>query len=103
VKTAINFLAALIKAVPYRIHTVLTDNGVQFGETAFSTAQARPPATGCTCSIVSAASTRSSIARAIRFFEQAQFERLLGVISLHQRIRSRGVSPAKMEIRASWA
>jgi transposase-like protein len=25
------------------------------------------------------------------------------LISLHQRIRSRGASPAKMEIRASWA
>jgi IS30 family transposase len=24
------FLVALIKAVPYRIHTVLTDNGIQF-------------------------------------------------------------------------
>ncbi len=32
VKTAVNFLAALIEAVPYRIHTVLTDNGVQFGD-----------------------------------------------------------------------
>jgi transposase InsO family protein len=32
VKTAVNFLAALIKAVPYRIHTVLTDNGIQFGD-----------------------------------------------------------------------
>src|SRR5712675_1893180 len=28
VKTAVNFLAALIKSVPYRIHTVLTDNGI---------------------------------------------------------------------------
>ena len=25
-------LAALIKAVPYKIHTVLTDNGIQFGD-----------------------------------------------------------------------
>jgi transposase InsO family protein len=32
VKTAVNFLAALIKAVPYRIHTILTDNGIQFGD-----------------------------------------------------------------------
>jgi hypothetical protein len=24
------FLIALIKAVPYKIHTVLTDNGIQF-------------------------------------------------------------------------
>jgi hypothetical protein len=32
VKTAVNFLAALIKAVPYKIHIVLTDNGIQFGD-----------------------------------------------------------------------
>jgi transposase-like protein len=32
VKTAANFLAALIGAVPYKIHIVLTDNGVQFGD-----------------------------------------------------------------------
>ena len=30
VKTASTFLEALIKAIPYKIHTVLTDNGVQF-------------------------------------------------------------------------
>ena len=30
VKTTAGFLAALIEAVPYRIHTVLTDNGIQF-------------------------------------------------------------------------
>jgi len=30
VKTATGFLAALIEAVPYKIHTVLTDNGIQF-------------------------------------------------------------------------
>lgn len=30
VKTAAGFLEALIDAVPYQIHTVLTDNGVQF-------------------------------------------------------------------------
>ncbi|MEW5424057.1 IS481 family transposase [Amorphus sp. 3PC139-8] len=29
-RTASAFLEALIKAVPYRIHTVLTDNGIQF-------------------------------------------------------------------------
>ena len=28
--TATHFLKALIKAVPYKIHTVLTDNGIQF-------------------------------------------------------------------------
>src|SRR6202171_6547249 len=32
VKTAANFLEALISAVPYKIHTVLTDNGIQFGD-----------------------------------------------------------------------
>lgn len=32
VRTAVAFLAALIEAVPYSIHTVLTDNGVQFGD-----------------------------------------------------------------------
>ena len=30
VHTAAAFLTALIAAVPYKIHTVLTDNGVQF-------------------------------------------------------------------------
>jgi transposase InsO family protein len=30
VKTAATFLEALIEAVPFKIHTVLTDNGVQF-------------------------------------------------------------------------
>lgn len=32
VKTAAGFLEALIEAVPYKVHTVLTDNGVQFGD-----------------------------------------------------------------------
>ena len=31
-KTASAFLVALIKAVPYKIHTILTDNGIQFAE-----------------------------------------------------------------------
>ncbi len=30
VRTAVTFLEALVEAVPYRIHTILTDNGVQF-------------------------------------------------------------------------
>lgn len=30
--TAVRFLEALIKAVPYRLHTVLTDNGIQFAD-----------------------------------------------------------------------
>ncbi len=29
-KTAWEFLAHLLKAIPYRIHTILTDNGIQF-------------------------------------------------------------------------
>jgi transposase-like protein len=32
VKVASGFLQALIEAVPYQVHTVLTDNGVQFGD-----------------------------------------------------------------------
>jgi hypothetical protein len=32
VTTASGFLKALVDAVPYRIHTVLTDNGIQFGD-----------------------------------------------------------------------
>jgi transposase-like protein len=32
VKSAVGFLQALIEAVPYTIHTVLTDNGIQFGD-----------------------------------------------------------------------
>ena len=32
VKTAASFLEALISAAPYTIHTVLTDNGIQFGD-----------------------------------------------------------------------
>ena len=32
VHTAAAFLTALVDAVPYKIHTVLTDNGVQFGD-----------------------------------------------------------------------
>ena len=31
-KTAWEFLEHLPKAVPYRIHTILTDNGIQFAE-----------------------------------------------------------------------
>lgn len=31
-KTASAFLHALVEAVPYRIHTVLTDNGIQFAD-----------------------------------------------------------------------
>jgi transposase InsO family protein len=31
-QTAVRFLKALIAAVPYRLHTVLTDNGIQFAD-----------------------------------------------------------------------
>ena len=31
-RTAMEFLDAVIEAVPYKIHTVLTDNGIQFSE-----------------------------------------------------------------------
>jgi transposase InsO family protein len=31
-QTAVRFLEALIAAVPYRLHTVLTDNGIQFAD-----------------------------------------------------------------------
>ncbi len=31
-RTASEFLEHLLKAVPYRIHTILTDNGIQFAE-----------------------------------------------------------------------
>lgn len=31
-KTAWEFFEHLLKAVPYRIHTILTDNGIQFAE-----------------------------------------------------------------------
>lgn len=32
VQTAVDFLDALVEAVPCRIHTVLTDNGIQFAD-----------------------------------------------------------------------
>ena len=48
-------LANLIAAVPYEIHTVLTDNGIPF------THKPGPPATACTASTASVATTASSI------------------------------------------
>ena len=30
--TAVAFLEALIQAIPYRLHTILTDNGIQFAD-----------------------------------------------------------------------
>ncbi len=32
VETATAFLQSLIDALPYRVHIVLTDNGIQFGD-----------------------------------------------------------------------
>jgi hypothetical protein len=51
---AAQFLRDLIEAVPYRVHTVLTDNGIQF------TTRARDVTTATTSSIVCATSTGSS-------------------------------------------
>ena len=31
-KTAWEFLQIMLEAVPYRVHTILTDNGIQFAE-----------------------------------------------------------------------
>ncbi|MFD2837133.1 DDE-type integrase/transposase/recombinase [Azotobacter vinelandii] len=31
-KSAVDFLHATLKALPYRVHTVLTDNGIQFAK-----------------------------------------------------------------------
>ena len=50
--TASDFLHALVEAVPYKIHTVLTDNGIQF---------CHAPPNPRTCSTGSAARTASSI------------------------------------------
>src|SRR6185295_14404303 len=41
-RVAANFLRALIAAVPYRVHTVLTDNGTHFTEPSGNTASAAP-------------------------------------------------------------
>ncbi len=50
-ETASAFLQSPIDALPYRIHTVLTDNGTQFGDLH---AGADPqPSCACTCSIAS--------------------------------------------------
>jgi hypothetical protein len=49
-------------------------------------------------SIPRSSASKKRMARPIR-----KWFRHDNLISLHQRIRSRGASPAKMEIRASWA
>jgi transposase-like protein len=59
--TAVRFLEALIAAVPYRLHTVLTDNGIQFADLP-KIVMAGPRDTGSTASIRSAEPTVSSIA-----------------------------------------
>jgi transposase len=58
--TASAFLVALIAAVP-KIHTVLTDKGIQF-RLPRATPMARPPATARTCSTCAAARMVSSTA-----------------------------------------
>ena len=59
--SAARFLEALIAAVPYRLNTVLTDNGIQ-SPTCPEIATAGPPATACTASTRSAEPTASSTA-----------------------------------------
>jgi len=54
---ATDFLSAVIEAVPYKIHTIVTDNGVQFGDM-----PQHRRATGSTSSTASALSTASNIA-----------------------------------------
>jgi hypothetical protein len=61
VHTATAFLTALIAAVPYKIHTVLTDNGVQFCDMP-SRRSGQLHAIGCTNSIAFAVSTASNTA-----------------------------------------
>ena len=56
---ASGFLEALIEAVPYRIHIVLTDNGIQFADLP-KTVQGRPPGSAVILSTVSALATASS-------------------------------------------
>ena len=67
--TAVTFLEALIKAVPYDLHTMLTDNpvlslskGASNLPTCRATATDQPHATASTASIRSAASRTSSTA-----------------------------------------
>jgi transposase-like protein len=57
--TASAFLTALIEAVPYKIHTVLTDNGIS-SRSRQDTPMAQRPVTPPTCSICAAANTASS-------------------------------------------
>jgi hypothetical protein len=50
---AAQFLRDLIEAVPYRIHTVLTDNGVQFTPASRTSGTARSSSIGCANSTTS--------------------------------------------------
>jgi len=59
--SAARFLEAAIAAMPYRLHTVLTDNGIQFTDLP-ETAMAGLPATACTASTKSVEPTTSSTA-----------------------------------------
>ena len=66
--TAVSFLEALLEAVPYRLHTILTDNpvlsevkGGSSSPTSPAIAMAGPRATGSTASIRSATRMASSI------------------------------------------
>jgi transposase-like protein len=61
VRAATAFLEALIEAVPYRIHTVLTDNGIQFADLP-KNRQGPPPASAAIPSIEPAMSTESNTA-----------------------------------------
>jgi hypothetical protein len=61
-QAASSFLEALLEAVPYRIHTVLTDNGIQFADLP-KNRQGPPPASvgipSTECAITTASSTGS--------------------------------------------
>jgi transposase-like protein len=57
-KVAMEFLRRLIKSVPYRVHTVLTDNGVQF---------TTPGAGGSAVAEIRAAIERKELFRAVGF------------------------------------
>ena len=54
------FLEALVAAVPYRIHTVLTDNGMH-SPTCQRTDQAQPPSSAAILSTASVGNTGSTI------------------------------------------
>ena len=57
--TAVAFLEALLEAVPYNLHTILTDNGIPFADL-HGTGTGQPPDTASTALTRSAASMASS-------------------------------------------